>query len=1008
MTADDRKLSTVLLAEQLAMVFRQFSAGQVITWVNVPILLAILWGRVEAAWLLAWAAGMALVSLGRFLVLTAYRRTPPENAAEVARSARLFIAGSAAAGLMWGLAGFALFPEHDAPGQMFLVIQLAGMTAGGMTSLAALPVSFAAFNLGAMGLLALRLFMLGQVHAWIGLMCLIFSAGLLTTGRNMARSIREALQLRFENLSLIQEKEREIQGKQQAEQALRESEGLFRALAENTSAAIFTVVGAKFYYMNPAGSRMSGYSVPELLEMNFTDLVAPEFRELVVQRNLARIHGEELPPRYEIAFLTKGGERRWVDLSVSLATLNGIPAIVSTAIDITEHRAAEQALRASGAHLEEEVVRRTVALREAEANARLILESSASGLFGMDREGRVSFINPAACAMLGYKAEELVGKPVHRVIHHSRADGAPYAEESCPTLASLREGRLEQVDDEVYWHADGHPIPVIYTSHPILQDGRIVGAVVSFLDNTERKLAEAVREQARLAAEHLAQAKSEFLSNMSHEIRTPLNAILGLAQVGARETAGQKVEGTFLHILDSGQLLLGVINDVLDYSKIEAGKLTLEKAPVVLPALIERAGRMVSERAAAKGLVFQVERDPALPGACMGDELRLSQVLINLLINAVKFTERGRVTLGAGQREGKIVFSVTDTGIGMTREQITRLFQPFEQADGSTTRRFGGTGLGLSITKRLVDLMGGEIRVESEPGRGSRFEVWLPLAETLVPVIADAAAPATGQSPEDRRLAGIAILAAEDNEVNRLVLEELLNFEGANLSCVENGRLLVERIERDGPSAWDIVLTDVQMPEMDGYEAARRIVAVAPGLPIIGLTAYALPEEKARCLAAGMKDHITKPVDIHVLVKSILRLVGQKNLASVAAETPKAPRAGLLDYASLEERYKNKQRFLENLLKMVRETEAATPAKLREAARRQDWEAMHFIAHSVKGMAGNIMAKGVHKQAMEADMAAREARSEAVSMAMDLADTLEILLQELACYGPAPAIPAPS
>jgi len=995
--------SPFLLTEQVAIVFRQFLPGQAIVGINVLILVAVLWGSVHTVWLLAWVAGMALVFLVRLALLLAYRRARREEA-DAAVWGRRFVLGAGLAGLMWGSAGFALFPEHDAPRQIFLVIQLAGMTAGGMTSLATVPSAFAVFTLGAMLPLALRLFLLGQVYAAIGLLCLIFTVGIWVMGRNLGASIREALQLRFDNLSLIRELEKEIQSRQYMEVALRESEGLFRALAENTSSGIFTLVGPKFHYMNPAGVRMSGYSMDELLGMNFADLVAPDYRELVVQRHLARIQGLELPPRYEIAFMTKAGDRRWVDMSVSLITLNGAPAVVATAIDVTERKAAEQALRTSGEHLEQEVARRTAELREAEANARLILESSASGLFGIDREGRVSFMNPAACAMLGYQAEDLIGRPVHATIHHSHGDGSPYAKEDCPTLSSLLEGRLDQVDDEVYWHADGHAIPVIYTSHPIRKDGHIVGAVVSFLDNTQRKAAEDAREQARRAAERLARAKSEFLSNMSHEIRTPLNAILGLAQVGARETVGQKVEGTFLHILDSGQLLLGVINDVLDYSKIEAGKLSLEQEPVILPALIERAGRMVSERALARGLEFHVERDPGLPAACLGDELRLSQVLINLLINAVKFTEKGRVTLAAESREGRIVFRISDTGIGMSREQMARLFQPFEQADGSTTRRFGGTGLGLSITKRLVDLMGGEIRVESEEGKGSSFEVWLPLAETVLPTIAEASARTDSQSGKNPRLLGISILAAEDNEVNRLVLEELLSFEGAQLTCVENGRLLVECVERTGPAGWDIVLTDVQMPEMDGYDAARRIHAFAPTLPIIGLTAYALPEERERCLAAGMADHVTKPVDIHLLVETILRLVHRKHgprspAPPLPAEATPAPPAEQMNYAALSERYKNKQTFLKSLLAMVKESEAGTPDKLRDAARREDWQALHFLAHSVKGMAGNIMAPALHKEAMEADMAARENRPQAVPLAMNLALSLEALLAELARYG---------
>jgi PAS domain S-box-containing protein len=592
----DPNLNPFLLAERVALVFRQFTAGQVITWLNVPVLVFLLRGRVEDAWALAWVTGMALVSLGRFALLSAYRRAQPDIA-EAPVWMRRFILGTAAAGLGWGMAGFWLFPEHDAPLQIFLIIQIAGMTAGGMTSLAAVPGAFAAFNLGAMGVLALRLFMLGGSYAWIGLLCLIFAFGLLAIGRNMANAIQEALRLRFENLSLIRNLEEEIQGKRGLELALRESEGLFRALAENTSSAIFTLLDSKFHYINPAGSRMSGYSEAELLATNFTDLVTPGFRELVEERHLARIQGKELPPRYEIAFVTKSGEERWVEMSTSLITLNGAPAIVGTANDITDHKAAEQALRASGAHLEEEVARRTADLRAAEANSRLILESSASGLL-----------------------------------------------------------------------------------------------------------------------------------------------------------------------------------------------------------------------------------------------------------------------------------------------------------------------------------------------------------------------------------------------------------------CVENGRLLVERVERDGPTAWDIVLTDVQMPEMDGYQAARRLKAMAPALPVIGLTAYALPEERARCLAAGMSDHVTKPVDIQVLVAAILRLLGAKGRAPASVPEKPLPTQGQWDSVRLAERYKNKRSFLLSLLKMVRDSEATMPEKLRDAVRREDWQALHFLTHSVKGMAGNIMAQAVHRLARETDMAAREARPEAAQLGMELASALENLLQEVGRY----------
>jgi CheY-like chemotaxis protein len=248
-------------------------------------------------------------------------------------------------------------------------------------------------------------------------------------------------------------------------------------------------------------------------------------------------------------------------------------------------------------------------------------------------------------------------------------------------------------------------------------------------------------------------------------------------------------------------------------------------------------------------------------------------VLINLLSNAVKFTESGGVTLTAASLGGQLVFRVTDTGIGMTEEQLAYIFNPFQQADGSITRKFGGTGLGLAICKRLVELMKGEIRVESKPGAGSRFEVRLP----YVPPVAREANPAPSDSGSDalpdKPLSGISILLAEDDPVNQMVLEANLTDDGARLVMVGDGMAAVDRVIGDGQDAFDVVLMDIQMPVMDGYEATRRILELAPGLPIIGQTAHAFEEERDKCLAAGMLAHIAKPIDPQALVKLVLKVL---------------------------------------------------------------------------------------------------------------------------------------
>jgi PAS domain S-box-containing protein len=348
-------------------------------------------------------------------------------------------------------------------------------------------------------------------------------------------------------------------------------------------------------------------------------------------------------------------------------------------------------------------------------------------MFGLDLDGRITFMNPAGCAILGYRAEEVVGQLAHPLFHHSKLDGSAYSGRDCPSLQALHNGKLARVDNEVYWRADGCSVPVMYAVHPIVVDGQITGGVTSFVDMTVQRAAAEAREQALISAENLARMRSEFLSNMSHEIRTPLNGVLGFADIGYRNYQNhEKARNAFAKIRDSGVRLLGVVNEILDFSKIEAGKLHIEHVETPLHQVITQSVELVHAQANAKQIVLVSELVPGLPEACISDPLRLGQILLNLLSNAVKFTEEGEITLLAERVGDFLVFSVSDTGIGMTEEQVAQLFNPFHQVDSSISRRYGGTGLGLAICKRLVELMGGDIRVESAAGVGSKFIFQVP------------------------------------------------------------------------------------------------------------------------------------------------------------------------------------------------------------------------------------------------------------------------------------------
>ena len=398
---------------------------------------------------------------------------------------------------------------------------------------------------------------------------------------------------------------------------------------------------------------------------------------------------------------------------------------------------------------------------------------------------------------------------------------------------------------------------------------RMVGALLNI---TERKRIEVALRQAKEEAEAANRAKSAFLATMSHEIRTPLNGVLGMAQVMAADDLADRQRERLDVIRRSGETLLAILNDVLDLSKIEAGKLDLEAVEFDLDELAEGVSATFRSLAGGKGLDFGVEIAPQARGVYRADSVRLRQVLFNLLSNALKFTEQGEVRLRLDRQGDDLILQVADTGIGLTPEQLTRLFDKFEQADVSTTRRYGGTGLGLSICRELVELMGGTIEVESAPGEGACFTVRLPL-----PWVGPAGSAATSPA-EPGEIAPprpVRVLAAEDNAVNRMVLTAMLQQAGLEPVVVSDG---AEAVDRWRAEPWDLILMDVQMPGMDGPEATRIIRAeeAATGrarTPIIALTANAMAHQVADYLACGMDEFVAKPLEIALLFAAMERVL---------------------------------------------------------------------------------------------------------------------------------------
>jgi two-component system, sensor histidine kinase and response regulator len=864
----------------------------------------------------------------------------------------------------------------------------------------------------------------------------------------------------------------------------------------------------------------------------------------------------------------------------------------------------------------------------AEERSRLILGSVSEGISGVDLDGRLSFINPAGANMLGYEPEDLAGKAVHALVHHSYSDGSEMPLEQCSMYKTSRDGQTRVVTDEVFWRKDGTSFPIEYTSTPICQNGEIVGCVVAFrditqrratekrlqftqyaVDNaadivfwinpadgrleyaneaasrtlgfpreellqmnisdinptfddaklvslmdelrekrvvtwesahrtstgqdidiettiylaeyqdrqmmvanvkdiTERKWAEAEIRRARDVAEAATRTKSDFLANMSHEIRTPMNAIIGLTYLALKTELTRKQQDYLTKIKGAAQALLGIINDILDFSKIEAGKLDIEKIDFRLDNVLDNLSSIVSQKAQEKNLEFLLSAQRDLPHNLLGDPLRLGQVLINLVNNAVKFTEHGEVVVSITLEElesdqVKLKFSVRDSGIGMTPVQSANLFQAFTQADTSTTRKYGGTGLGLSISKRLVEMMGGTIWAESEPGVGSTFHftatfgiglgaehpkrfipdlaglralvvddnaqareiltenlrVFALRAESVSSgedairelVTADARDPyrlvlmdwhmpgmdglqasqivkrgdrlqhipkiamvtAFGREDvrsqaqeigidnfllkpitpsmlydtlmdlfgiageEDNQIRpmkeatashdanGIRILLVEDNEMNQQVATEILESSGAIVTIANHGGEAVKILTQgDQPSPFDVVFMDLQMPEMDGFTATKLLRADPRfnALPIIAMTAHALVEERERCLAVGMNDHVTKPIDPDVLFATLARWAKPRH--NHATEAPRPPSKtsdeivipaieGIDVVAGLSRVASNRKLYL-SLLAQFAEKQAGASDEIADALQRGDSALAERVAHTVKGVAGNI------------------------------------------------------
>ena len=730
------------------------------------------------------------------------------------------------------------------------------------------------------------------------------------------------------------------------------TDAVLALVARHTNAGVvITDEFERVIFVNEGFERISGFAFDELRGKRPGPMLQGPATDESARTALRNAIKQRAPVTTEIVNYHKNGTPYTIEISLVMVPGDGVGrgSMIAIEHDVSARNEASARLAA----------------REAELNS--VFESiTEHAVFLLDIRGVVQRANQAATVLSGWPVPALKGRPLWE-LKNGRGMRARFQRllNAAAREKRVSSSRLVRRDGTRFW---AHWALTALSA----ADGAVDGFVLVAHDVTEERRATRARESARQHAEEIARSKSTFLANMSHEIRTPLNGVLGLARLLLDEPLTENQRRLATTLLGSGEALLTVVNDVLDFSKLEAGKMTLAPAPASVPDVVRGVVSILDVGARNKGLRLTAEIGDSVPPYVLADAGRLRQVLLNLAGNAVKFTDAGSVTISVSAHEPEegpieVAFAVRDTGIGISQADVTRLFKNFEQVDTSSSRRASGTGLGLAISKSIVDLMQGRIEVESTMGTGSCFTLIVPLE------LADAPSLALAAASQPRRYAGRRILVAEDNPVNQMVAKLMLERHGCQVHIAADGDEALRDIEEQ---MWDLVLMDGSMPGLDGYEVARRVRAreesTGVRIPIVACSASAFPEDRARALDSGMDDTLPKPIVPESLLSILNRWLPDLPATDSEAFTepeesllPRIVRSTLIDPVRLES-----LRMLDASGQIVAKiTEAfinQAPARMqamRDALSRGDREELQRTAHAVRGSAAQLGAMAVEEAA---------------------------------------------